>query len=158
MSRHTAASMRSISETLLYHNKQLILPFEHDLYVYTFTMGIGRECQNFFARAPTSWKKKTEVSCKKPNFISIYKPRNEKFVTQFVKFIQVITFLFDGHDKILIISSVSYNVQFSVFICICQEEKIEDYKTDEKIGQKACTGNSQRKEAVCHIYVNLHLL
>ena len=37
---------------------------------------------------------------KKPNFITIYKPRNAKSVTQlFVKFIQVIAFLFNGHDK-----------------------------------------------------------
>ena len=48
VSRHTAATMRSISETLLYHNKQLIPPFEHDLHVYKFTVGIGRECHIFF--------------------------------------------------------------------------------------------------------------
>lgn len=54
-------------------------------------------------------------------------------------------------------SSVSYDVQFSVCMCVCREEKMED-KTDEKIGQKAWTGNSQRKEAVCHICVNLYLL
>ena len=34
----------------------------------------------------------------------------------------------------------------------------KNYKTDEKIGQKAWTGNSQWKEAVCHICVNLYLL
>lgn len=65
VSRHTAATMRSISETLLYHNKQLIPPFEHDLHVYKFTVGIGRECHIFFfGRAPTSWKKKTGVLLK----------------------------------------------------------------------------------------------
>lgn len=64
VSRYTAATMRSISETLLYHNKQLIPPFEHDLYVYKFTVGIGRDCHIFLARAPTSWKKKTGVLLK----------------------------------------------------------------------------------------------
>ena len=100
VSRHTAATMRSISETLLYHNKQLIPPFEHDLHVYKFTVGIGRECHFFFWKSSYFVEKENWCPIKKPNFIPIYKPRNAKFVTQlFIKFIQVITFLFNGHDK-----------------------------------------------------------
>lgn len=66
MSRHTAASMRSISETLLYHNKQLIPPFEHDLYVYKFTVGIGRECQIFLQELLLHGKRKLKCPIKNP--------------------------------------------------------------------------------------------
>lgn len=62
--------MTTISnQTLQYHKGQLIPSFEHDLYVYKFTAGVGKELDNFSQELILHTKRKLKCAIKKPSFL-----------------------------------------------------------------------------------------